>query len=65
MALFAEVDDDPLSNDSYDPFANSLPSKKKKDAKNKGDTSSSLFGNGGDDEDDDVFALKKNKEKVS
>ena len=56
---------DPLSNDSYDPFANSLPSKKKKDAKNKGDTSSSLFANGGDDEDDDVFALKKNKDKVS
>ena len=40
MALFAEVDDDPLSNDSYDPFANSLPSKKKKDTKNEGDTSS-------------------------
>ena len=65
MALFAEVDDDPLSNDSYDPFANSLPSKKKKDTKNEGDTSSSLFANGGDDEDDDVFALKNNKEKVS
>ena len=59
MALFADVDDDPLSSDNFDPFANSLPSKNKTANITK-TSSSSLFDDGGDG--DDLFKAKKKEE---
>ena len=51
MALFADDEDDPLSSENYDPFAKSIPTKKK-------EASSSLFN---DDDTDDVDLFKTRK----
>ena len=59
MALFADVEDDPLSSDNFDPFANSMPSKDK--TANLSEASpSSLFNDGSDD--DDLFKTKQKEE---
>lgn len=55
MALFADDEDDPLSSENYDPFAKSIPTKKK-------EASTSLF-NDDDTDDEDLFKTRKPTKK--